>query len=358
MAGALAVAFLNVFGYQGLLSAILFDWNVKISSVVALGLAIIATRKKQTPYAWSFLIGFGIYMIGGNIWTLQFRSQIPATGVNRYALFWAHIIENIIFTFAVMREARKQLHRISSVEAKQQYGERMAIFVKVLTHDLSNYIGIIEGSIRAMLRSNLDSNQRLKMSERALKAIEHQKEVLESVKALKAVEDGKAELKLSMVDLRKLLPDLLVVFETKLAAKKIKIQMQYPTDSAVFVIADRATLFHSVLCNLVSNAIKFSESGSEIKIVVEQGIEMTSIAIIDRGLGIPLDLQSRLFSSSEKTSRVGTEGEKGTGFGLPIVHAYMNLYGGSIEVESKCKEVHSNDHGTRFTLKFQGAMIA
>jgi signal transduction histidine kinase len=335
----------------------LFDWNIMISTIVTLWLAVSAARNKQSPYAWSFLIGFGIYLIGGNIWTMQFRSQLPSTPVNRYALFWAQVVENIVFTFAVMREARRQLTKISTSEAREQYGRKMGMFVKVLTHDLSNYMMIVEGSLRALSRPFIDDAQRTKIVERALKSMSQQKDVLESVKELKAVEDGKADLRLSRIDLREVLPDLLMAFEMKLAAKSVKLEFEFGVQGPVFVIADRPTLFHSVLCNLVSNAIKFSEKNGTVRLVVAEKGDFVTVEVIDTGIGMPAELQAKIFSESEQTSRVGTAGERGTGFGLPIVKSYMSLYGGQITVESKSVETHPADHGTRFILRFRRGMV-
>jgi signal transduction histidine kinase len=357
MAAAFLVAVLNFSGFSNRWIHMLFDWNIMISTIVTLWLAVSAARNKQSPYAWSFLIGFGIYLIGGNIWTMQFRSQLPSTPVNRYALFWAQVVENIVFTFAVMREARRQLTKISTSEAREQYGRKMGMFVKVLTHDLSNYMMIVEGSLRALSRPFIDDAQRTKIVERALKSMSQQKDVLESVKELKAVEDGKADLRLSRIDLREVLPDLFMAFEMKLAAKSVKLEFEFGVQGPVFVIADRPTLFHSVLCNLVSNAIKFSEKDGTVRLVVAEKGDFVTVEVIDTGIGMPAGLQAKIFSESEQTSRVGTAGERGTGFGLPIVKSYMSLYGGQITVESKSVETHPADHGTRFILRFRRGMV-
>jgi signal transduction histidine kinase len=105
----------------------------------------------------------------------------------------------------------------------------------------------------------------------------------------------------------------------------------------------------------LSNAIKFSEPGTEIRVDIYAEAESIKLVITDRGMGIPAEIIPYLFDRGKATSRPGTQGERGTGFGLPIVKAYMNRYGGSIEVHSVPKAEGVNDHGTTFTLVFVAA---
>jgi signal transduction histidine kinase len=56
---------------------------------------------------------------------------------------------------------------------------------------------------------------------------------------------------------------------------------------------------------------------------------------------------------SKKTSRPGTKGESGTGFGMPLIQKFMRAYGGDIHVESKSKDEHPDDSGTSIYLEFK-----
>ena len=73
----------------------------------------------------------------------------------------------------------------------------------------------------------------------------------------------------------------------------------------------------------------------------------------DDGIGIPDSILTKLFDDEAKTSRPGTGGEPGTGFGMPIVKSYMDIYEGNIEVLSKVKDNGQNDSGTTFNLLFK-----
>ena len=77
------------------------------------------------------------------------------------------------------------------------------------------------------------------------------------------------------------------------------------------------------------------------------------LTMTDDGIGIPESILTKLFDDEAKTSRPGTEGEPGTGFGMPIVKSYMDLYEGRIEVLSKVKDETTEDSGTTFNLYFK-----
>ena len=93
-------------------------------------------------------------------------------------------------------------------------------------------------------------------------------------------------------------------------------------------------LLGEVIGNLVSNAIKFTENGDTITIHYEVNQENALITVTDTGTGIHEALIPKLFLIEVKTSKIGTHGETGTGFGLPYSHDLIHAHGGEIEVVS------------------------
>ena len=115
-------------------------------------------------------------------------------------------------------------------------------------------------------------------------------------------------------------------------------------------------MLHQVLNNLISNSIKFSHPGSSIDITVtEEAGDLTHIAVRDYGVGMNEELLAKIFDTGEPTSHVGTAGEKGTGFGMPVVKSYMKLYGGDIKIKSWPETQYPENCGTEITLVFKSA---
>jgi signal transduction histidine kinase len=90
-----------------------------------------------------------------------------------------------------------------------------------------------------------------------------------------------------------------------------------------------------VLSNLISNAVKYSHLGSQVKIHLERQADQALISVRDEGQGIPPEELDRLFKWFGRTSVRGTEGEKSTGLGLAIARKIVLGHGGTIWVESE-----------------------
>lgn len=110
-----------------------------------------------------------------------------------------------------------------------------------------------------------------------------------------------------------------------------------------------------MLANLISNAIKFSHQNSQICIDIETENDEVALKIKDHGKGIPDDLISKIFNRNESTTRPGTKNEQGTGFGLPIVKQYLDLYQARIQVSSTTNpnQLPHIQTGTTFTIYFK-----
>lgn len=95
----------------------------------------------------------------------------------------------------------------------------------------------------------------------------------------------------------------------------------------------------TIIRNLISNAIKFTEQGGVIHIssetIQEEGGSYEKIAVADNGIGIPYEIQDKLLRLDSQHTSLGTSGERGTGLGLVIVKELVELNGGKIWFESE-----------------------
>ncbi|NPD48258.1 PAS domain-containing protein [Lentimicrobium sp. S6] len=113
--------------------------------------------------------------------------------------------------------------------------------------------------------------------------------------------------------------------------KYITIKKEIPNKAIAF--ADKA-MISTVIRNLVSNAIKFTQSGGEIVVSAHEKSGELIISVSDTGVGIPKDRLEKLFILSESYSTSGTNNEKGTGLGLILCKEFIEKNGGRIWVES------------------------
>lgn len=220
----------------------------------------------------------------------------------------------------------------------------------VITHDISNGLAVILGRTTILNKAEL-SDKNAESLNKIFLAASNMKDIVNSVKNLYAVEIGKKKIEFEQVDFAKLLFSLKENFSDLLDAKNINLVLDYNESESYIIRGNLDILLHQVLGNLLSNAIKFSSKNSEIKIRLEKKQGKVSICIKDSGIGISKELMLNLFDMRVNTNRQGTEGESGTGFGLPIVKTFVEKLNGKILVSSN-EHGEVLERGTTFTLIF------
>jgi PAS domain S-box-containing protein len=100
------------------------------------------------------------------------------------------------------------------------------------------------------------------------------------------------------------------------------------------VSADKSML-DTILRNLLTNAVKFSQSNGVVSVSAELHESMVMVSVEDKGIGMDQELLSRLFTLSKISSRKGTAQEKGTGLGLVLCREFVQKHGGEIWAKSK-----------------------
>ena len=118
-------------------------------------------------------------------------------------------------------------------------------------------------------------------------------------------------------------------------------QINYKHEGNELVISDKK-MIKNVLINLISNAIKFSDEGSTIRVFSSVNGDKAYIAVEDEGIGVSEEDQHHLFSSFFRGKNAINI--QGTGLGLHIVKRYLDLLGGSVELKSEL------GRGTRINL--------
>lgn len=125
-------------------------------------------------------------------------------------------------------------------------------------------------------------------------------------------------------------------------AQRKSINLKNEIANDINVSAD-SQMLQTVIRNLSSNAIKFTQSGGYISISSEKKDNKVEIHVTDNGVGIPKEKQNKILNNLGNTTS-GTDGEKGTGLGLSICEEMVHKMGGHIDVKSE------EGGGTTFTI--------
>jgi signal transduction histidine kinase len=150
------------------------------------------------------------------------------------------------------------------------------------------------------------------------------------------------------IDLEALLQYCIALLQHKADAKHQKIELQA---KPVVMNCSRERMWR-VISNLVGNAIKFSPEGETISVALKQEANQILISVQDRGIGIPSNMQDRVFDLFTDAKRKGTAGEPSHGLGLAVSKQIVEAHGGKIWLDSE------PGRGTAFHITFSPNVIA
>jgi signal transduction histidine kinase len=222
----------------------------------------------------------------------------------------------------------------------RQLNYNNAALSSMITHDIASPLTIAQITL-----NKLPDSAEKKRIQNNLDKINS---IITNARQLRAMKSGKLQITLSDINLSEVLRDIVNNFQDQLKPKNLSLILNIP-NSEIYIQAEKNSLYTSVLNNLIQNAIKFSPPNNKIDIFLTEEEDTITLNIQDYGIGIPPKLQSKLFDFTANTSRQGTAGERGTGFGLPLVKLFCDIYECEITVTSSTE----TPSGTTFTLTFK-----
>lgn len=121
------------------------------------------------------------------------------------------------------------------------------------------------------------------------------------------------------------------LFESTIKRKNLAFRINIASTALVYADVD---MLRTILRNLISNAIKYSNENDLITIASKADSKFIEVSVIDQGVGMSLKGLKALFEFDSNNSTAGTAGEKGTGLGLVLVKEFVEKHGGQIRVTS------------------------
>lgn len=221
-----------------------------------------------------------------------------------------------------------------------QAWEREREFVSNVSHELRTPLTIVHGYLQSVLRRqhNLTETQQEALETAASEA-ERTIHLLQDLLDLARADSGYLQFRLDSFVLNDLVAEV-VGMAHQYSDRAIAIEA---ATHPIAVKADYDRL-KQVLLNLIDNAIKYSQSDTSIQVKLDSNPTAATIQVCDRGYGIPLQHQSRIFERFYRVDEARTRGTGGSGLGLSIVKTLVEGMGGSVTLRSKLGE------GSVFTI--------
>jgi two-component system sensor histidine kinase SenX3 len=205
-------------------------------------------------------------------------------------------------------------------------------FVANVSHELKTPVGAMALLAEALLASADDSETVRRFAEKVLIEANRLGDMVAELIELSRLQGAERLPNMTDVDVDTIVSE--AISRHKVAAENADIEVRTDARSGLRVLGDE-TLLITALANLVSNAIAYSAPGSPVSISRRRRGDNIEIAVTDRGIGIPLEDQERVFERFFRGDKARSRATGGSGLGLAIVKHVAANHNGSIGVWSK-----------------------
>jgi two-component system sensor histidine kinase/response regulator len=261
---------------------------------------------------------------------IMFQLNDEVTSLQRALMLEKHTLEQ---TLSQLNNANIELAKLNNDKNK---------FISILGHDLRSPFNALIG-FSDLLSENVSQFDNETIEDFA-KTINHSAKntlnLLDGLLDWVKSQSGKMPSNPQNVDFKLVCEEIVANFNLNLRKKKIAISIE-GEDCILFADLE---MIKTILRNLVSNAIKFSNQNGLITIINEQNATEVIISIVDYGVGMTAENVEKLFDVSQKITTEGTDNEIGTGLGLLLCKDFVEKHKGKIKVVSVVNQ------GTKFSF--------
>ena len=281
----------------------------------------VESNKYKTPFEWE-----GRFLIDNNLIWIQFKS-IPRVLENG-DIIWTGTLNDIT--------QRKQIEEdIKHKNAElQRLSDDKDILMSILAHDLITPFNSMLGFLD-LLSENLREYD-VNTLENYISIVNNSAKgafnLLNDILLWTRSQSGAIPFEPKIFNLKSSIEEVTEFLKPNANTKNITINIDESDKTVVFADVD---MLNTILRNLISNAIKFTDSGGIVNISSERTESDILVTISDNGIGIAPNILPRLFDTTKLYSTRGTANEKGTGFGLMLCKKFVEEHGGEIWAESE-----------------------
>lgn len=242
----------------------------------------------------------------------------------------SQVVIGLLYDVTSLREQPEELRRMK--ERLQELDRQRSEFLGMAAHDLRSPLHKISLSAELLAGGSLPPEKRQKFLGIILRSAETMLQLLNDLLNITKIESGKLEIARQKINLRSYLETIVEDNRDVAMQSGITLALQVEDQTAEALIDP--VRVEQVLTNLLSNAFKFSETGTTVSLRARKQESNTIIEVQDQGIGIPESEQSTIFTAFTERANKPLHGEGSTGLGLAICKRIVELHNGSIEVES------------------------
>ena len=246
-----------------------------------------------------------------------------------------------------MRDHLAEVRRIADTlrDADRKKDE----FLAILAHELRNPLAPLRNSLETMRLAAATAETVRHARGIMERQVDQMVRLIDDLLDVSRVSRGKIKLARETLELAAIVGDALEVCRPPLAAAGHELTVSLP-QQPVRIEGDRTRLVQ-VLCNLLSNATKYTNPGGRISLAAEVEDAQVVIGVADNGVGIPEAMLDRVFDMFTQVDGSLERAQGGLGIGLTLVKRLVELHGGSVEAHSQ-----GSGRGSRFLVRLPRAV--
>lgn len=236
--------------------------------------------------------------------------------------------------FHDITERKKSENDLIRSKEKAEESDRLkTAFLHNISHEIRTPMNAIVGFANLLREPGLSQEEHDSYTDIISRSSHHLLSIVNDVIEISNVEAGRLKISLSDCNLAGIFDDLYAQFRTTASEKEIEFSISTPAAGGIARLTTDCTKFIQVMTNLLNNAFKFTSSG---KIIFGYTIKDPYIEffVSDTGIGIEHDSQEKIFERFYQVDNTVTRLHEGTGIGLSISKAYVELLGGKIWLRS------------------------
>ena len=292
-----------------------------------------------------WLVDYRIRPSGGGVKWLHVDAVPELDEAGR--IVWYGFVTDVTATKALEHELEKhRLHleelvrdRTEQLEEARNIAESAnrakSTFLANMSHEIRTPLNAITGMAYLMHRTGVTPEQADRLN-KIEAASNHLLEIINSILDLSKIDAGKLTLNAEIIQIQKLLANVVSIMNDRAAGKGLRLNMNVPARLPGLV--GDGTRIQQALLNYVGNAIKFTRQGSVtigVRVEADEGEHVrVCFEVQDTGIGIAPEVLGKIFNSFEQADSSTTREYGGTGLGLAITKRLAELMGGTVGVSS------------------------
>ena len=243
-----------------------------------------------------------------------------------------------------LKVEEEQHARLEEAKEKAEAANRSKTsFLFNMSHDIRTPMNAIVGFTNMAIKNIDDKDKVLDSLDKTQKSSELLLALINDVLEMSRIESGKLELVLEEGDISKPYAHIDSVMSELAKVKEVDLSFEVKNIRDPFVLVDK-TRFNRILLNLGTNAIKYTQAGGWVKISTTQlereegDTRYYEITVADNGMGMSDEFQKHMFEEFAREVNTTTSGIQGTGLGLSVTKAFVDIMGGTLECKSALNE--------------------